>query len=82
MDKIDIAGIKVRLQFLLDERGITVYKLAKDIGVHNLIIYNFLAEHNPYNLSLYTLGKISEYFGVSLSWLIKGYAIKERDKDV
>ena len=82
MEKSDISGIKVRLQFLLDEKNITVYKLAKDIEINDSVIYDFLQENNHRNLSLDMLGKISNYFEVSLFWLIKGYSFKERNKDV
>lgn len=82
MEKSDISGIRVRLQFLLDEKNITVYKLAKDIEINDSVIYDFLQENNNRNLSLDMLRKISNYFKVSLFWLIKGYSFKERNKDV
>ena len=52
---------------LVKDKNLTFYKLSKIIGVHKNTIYNWKNGVNP---SCLTLIKLSEYFGVSVDYLV------------
>lgn len=59
------------LQALMDAKGISRRKLAQDCGISPSAVnswYNRSAE----NISLQTLKKLSEYFGISIEELVHG----------
>ena len=57
-----------RLNQLLQKQGISALALAKDIGVPKSIVYEWKAgKRSP---SAENMRKMSEYFGVSLSYLM------------
>lgn len=59
-----------RLHILMDDKGITAYRLSKELGVHQTTISNWLRGKTVPNITY--LKKIADALGVSLSHLI-GY---------
>lgn len=58
------------LSTLLEQRGISVYKLSKDTGISQSTLYDFASgKHLPKPA---TLQRIADYFGVPLSYFTTG----------
>lgn len=58
-----------KLQKLLDDRGITVYRLAKDIGVPNNRIYDW--KKGICRPKMDIMGKIAHYFDVPIEYFLE-----------
>lgn len=60
--------LQKRLRQLIDERGVTQYAVARDIGVSEHTVCNMMTGYTlPF---VHTLIALSEYFGVSVDWLL------------
>ena len=60
-----------RLRFLMDERNVTAYRLTKDIGISSSLL-SMWAKNPDTKPTVTIVAKISDYFQVSMDWLIKG----------
>lgn len=54
---------------LCEARGITVYKMCKDVGIRNSVLSDLNCGRKK-GLSADTLSKISDYFGVTVDYLL------------
>lgn len=63
--KMDIKVIKRRISELCDERNWSYYRLAKEAGFQQSTLKSIIKEKNM--PSLYTLSKICDAFGITLS---------------
>jgi transcriptional regulator with XRE-family HTH domain len=59
-----------RMKALLERKGITKYKLAKDLGKPTTTILNWINRNKTPRPK--TMQKIAEYFGVTTAWLAYG----------
>jgi phage repressor protein C with HTH and peptisase S24 domain len=66
-----------RLKSLIDARGISPYKLGKEIGVSHVAIGNWLEGQVPKSKYLDALAR---FFGVSMGWLLTGEDAKSELK--
>ena len=67
---------KCRLELLLDERGISPYRLSKETGITQATISRWRSsEILPDGANLL---KLSDYFGVSIDYLVGRSDIPER----
>jgi len=60
-----------KVSFLCNSRGITVYKMCKEIGIRGSILSDLNCGRKK-NLSAETLSKIADYFGVTVDYLLHG----------
>lgn len=56
-----------RLKYLMDERGLTNYQLAKNLDIHPTTVANWLGGKEPRKSTQHQLAK---YFGVSTDYLL------------
>lgn len=68
-----------RIKKLCDERGITINKLEKEIGVGYSSIQKW---KNTYNPSMDKINKIANYFNVSLDYLLGRTDIRTLSSDI
>lgn len=61
------------LKSILADSGTSIYRLAKEIGVHQTTIKNWI-DHKT-NPSAEIVAKIATYFGLPVSYLIEGYYV-------
>lgn len=66
-----------RLNILMEETGVSSYRLAKALGVHQTTIANWKAGRKP---QAKHMADVAVYFGVSLKWL-KGGKWDAREKE-
>ena len=62
----EIVNISRNLKRLMENKGVSAYRLAKDMNVSQTSIKNWLDGGNPHE---FMLDKISSYFGCSVSAL-------------
>jgi len=60
-----------RIMKLMEERKVSAYRLSKDIGISDSLIGKWRKNKNA-EPSAITLHKISEYFQVTMEWLLTG----------
>lgn len=70
------AEISTKIKHLLESKGITSYRLAKDIGISTGDLSGFINNRVRWKVDM--LSKISVYFGITLEYLVHG---KEFDTD-
>ena len=59
-----------RILKLIEERGITAYKLAIDVGLDSVVISHW--KKGKAKPSTDAIVKIAKYFGVTADWLLTG----------
>lgn len=63
-------GININLKRILKEKGITAYKISKDLNINESLIYQIL-RGDVKNPRVLTLKKIADYLEVTVDELIK-----------
>lgn len=69
-----------RIELAMEAKGITAYKMSKDLGIHQSTIgrwKNYTSEPKSE-----TLARISNYLGVTSDWLLNGDEGEEKDKTI
>ncbi len=67
------------LKKLMDEQGLTNYQLAKNLDIHPTTITNWLSGKEPRKM---TLVQLSNYFNVSVDYLLGKEGQKEKEPDL
>lgn len=57
-----------KIAALLEERGITMYRMAKESGISLQVLSHW--KHGDYRPSLASLKRVADYFGVTVDSLI------------
>lgn len=71
--EIDYTGFAIRLEFLMNEKNMTLQQLADAIGVYDAsIISRWKKGRNGIN-DISTISKIAKVFNVKPDWLLYGY---------
>lgn len=72
---MEISTLGQRLSKLMDEKGLTNYKLAKDLDINKTTVTNYIEDKikRPNNS---IIDQMSKYFGVNKDWLITGIGSK------
>ena len=69
-------GFSERLKEVMDEKGYTNYRVAKELNLSATTLSNYLNERTKPDIT--KLEVISRYLGVNRKWLISGEGEKER----
>ena len=69
-DETSLKSAGTRLKRLREAAGRSQMKVAEDIGVHEMTIYNI--ENGKRGFSIVTLLCLSEYYGVTTDYILKG----------
>lgn len=62
--------IDINLKRILEEKGVTAYKMSKDLNINESLIYQILRGEVK-NPRVLTLKKIADHLGVTVDELIK-----------
>ena len=71
--EIDYTGFAIRLEFLMNEKNMTLQQLANEIGVNDAsVIVRWKKGHNGIR-DISTISKIAKVFNVKPDWLLYGF---------
>lgn len=74
--------LRERINYLLDKKGVSQYRVSKDTGVSQSVLSRIRSEESPQStLQLETAKVLASYFEVDTEWLLSGKGSMEQEKE-
>lgn len=74
--------LRERINYLIDKKGVSQYRVSKDTGVSQSVLTRIRSERSPQTaLQSDTAKVLASYFEVSSEWLLSGKGSMEQEKE-